>query len=83
VIVLYGCENWSLALKKEHRSGVLENGILKRIYRRTREEVAEGWRGLYNEELRILYASLNIIRVIKSRLKWTRHVARIEEMRNE
>jgi hypothetical protein len=29
-----------------------------------------------------LYASLNIIRVIKSRMRWARHEARMGEMRN-
>jgi len=33
------------------------------------------WRRLYNEELRSLYRSPNIARVIKSRrLKWAEHV---------
>jgi hypothetical protein len=39
------------------------------------EEVAGGWRGLRNEELRNLYASRNIIRLILSRrMRWTGHV---------
>jgi hypothetical protein len=39
--------------------------------------VAGGWRRLHNEELHNLYASANIIRVIKSRIiRWTGHVAR-------
>ena len=40
------------------------------------------WRRLHNEELHSLYRSLNIIRVIKSRLRWTSHVARMEEGRS-
>jgi hypothetical protein len=47
------------------------------------EEVAGGWRTLHNEELHNLYASLNIIRVIKSRRTIrARHAARMGEMRN-
>jgi len=43
----------------------------------------DGWRRLHNEELHILYTSLNIIRVIKSRrTRWAGHVARIGDMRN-
>jgi hypothetical protein len=43
-----------------------------------REELAGGWTRLHN-----LYASRNIIRVIKSRrMKLTGHVARMGEMRN-
>jgi hypothetical protein len=45
--------------------------------------VAASWRGLHNEELRKLYISSNIIRMIKSkRIRWDRHVARMGNMRN-
>jgi hypothetical protein len=43
---------------------VFENRVLK-IFGPKGEEVAGGWRRLHNEELRNVYASLNIIRVIK------------------
>ena len=43
----------------------------------------EKWRRLYNEELHSLYHSPNTVRVIKSRrLRWTGHIARMEEGRN-
>jgi hypothetical protein len=46
--------------------------VLKRIFGPPKsEEVAGGWKRLRNEELHNLYASPNIIRVIKSRrMKW-------------
>jgi hypothetical protein len=48
----------------------------KKIFGPKREEVAGGWRRLHNEELHNLYASQNIIRVIKSkRMIWVGHVA--------
>jgi hypothetical protein len=64
-VALYGCETWSFTLREEHRLRVFENMVLRKIFGPGREEVAEGWRGLHNEVLHNLYASSNIIRVIK------------------
>jgi hypothetical protein len=44
-----------------------ENRVLRRIFGSKREEVAGDWRRLHNEELHNLYASPNIIRMMKSR----------------
>jgi hypothetical protein len=55
--------------------------MLRRIFGPKREEVAGGWRRLHNEELHNLYASPNIITVIKSkRMRWARCIACMEEM---
>jgi PAS domain-containing protein len=80
---LYGCETWSFTLREEHGLRVFENRVLRRIFGFMREEGVGGWRTLHDEELHKLYASLNIIRVIKSRrMRWADHVARMKETRN-
>jgi hypothetical protein len=65
-VILYGCETWSLTLREEHRLRVFENRVLRRIFRPKRDEVTGEWRKLHNEELRDLYSSPSIIRIIKS-----------------
>jgi hypothetical protein len=75
LIVLYGCETWSLTLREEHRLRVFESRVL-RIFGPKRDEVTGEWRKLHNEELHDLYSSTSIIRIIKSRRKrWVGHVA--------
>jgi hypothetical protein len=55
-VVLYGCETWSLTLREEHRLGVFENRVLRKIFRPKRDEVTGEWRRLYNEGLHDLYS---------------------------
>jgi hypothetical protein len=54
-VVLYGCENWSLALREVRRLKEFENTVLRRIFGPKRDEVAGEWRKLHNEELHNLY----------------------------
>jgi hypothetical protein len=72
----------SQTLREEHRLRLFENRMLRRIFESQREEVAGGWRRLHNEELHNLYASPNIISLIKSRrIILAGHVARMGKMR--
>jgi hypothetical protein len=41
-VILYGCETWSLKLRKERRLRVFENKVLRRIFGPKREEVTGG-----------------------------------------
>jgi hypothetical protein len=78
-VVLYGCETWSLTLREELGLRVFENWVLRVILGPKRDEGTGEWR---IKELKDLYCSPYITRVIKSRrMKWTRHVARVGEMR--
>jgi hypothetical protein len=63
--------------------GVVKNRVLRRIFGPKWDEVTGEWRKLHNEELRNLYSSSSIIRMMKSRkMRWAGHVARMEEKRN-
>jgi len=66
-VVMYGCKTWTLTLKEERRLGVFQNRVLRRIFGHKRDEVTGEWRKLHNEEIKGLYSSSNIIRVIRSR----------------
>jgi hypothetical protein len=52
-------------LREEHRLGVFENRVLRRIFGPKRDEVMGEWRKLHNEELNNLYSYPDIIRQVK------------------
>jgi hypothetical protein len=73
-----GVKLGSLTLREEHRLRVFENRVLRRIFRPKKDEVTGEWRKLHNEELRYLYPSPSIIRIIKSQqMRWDGHVTRM------
>ena len=76
-VVLYGCETWSLTLREDRRLRVFENMVLRGIFGPKRDEITGEWRKLHNEKLNVLYFVSNIVRVIKSGMRWAEHVARM------
>ena len=64
-------------MREVRRLRVFENRVLRRIFGSKRDEVTRWWRKQNNEELNDLYSSPIIVRVINSRERWARHVARM------
>jgi hypothetical protein len=77
---LYGCETWSLTLREERRLREFENRVLRRVFGPKRDKRTGEWRKLHNE-LNDRYSLPNIVQVVKSRMRWARHVARMGEER--
>jgi hypothetical protein len=83
LVVLYGCEKWSLTLREEHRLREFENRVLRRIFGLNGDEVTRVWRNLHNEKLHNFYSASSIIRMMKSRrMRWAGRVVRIGARRN-
>jgi hypothetical protein len=69
-------------LRGEHRLRVLENRVLRNLFRPKRDEATGEWRRLHNEYILYDLYSPNIIPVMKSRrIRWAGRVARMGEIR--
>jgi hypothetical protein len=64
LLLLYGCETWSLTLREEHRL---------RVFEPKTKVVAGGRKSVHKEEFHDLCASPDILRMIT----WMEHVARM------
>ena len=51
LVVLYGCETWSLTLMEEYSLRVFEKRVLRRIFGSKKYVVTREWIKLHNEEL--------------------------------
>jgi hypothetical protein len=60
---------------------VFENRVLRKIFGPKRDGVTGERRKLYDEELKDLYCSPNIVRVISSRIRWVGNVEHMGERR--
>ena len=56
LVVLCGCETWSLTLREERRLRVSENRVLRRIFGPKWGDVIGECRKLHNKELNDLYS---------------------------
>jgi hypothetical protein len=65
LLVLYGCETWSLTLGEEHRLKMFENRVLKEVFGPWRDEKIGRRTVLYNEEIHNLYTWQNTIDQVK------------------
>ena len=59
---------------------MFENRVSRRVFGPKRDEVTGEWRKLH-EELMDLYFLPNIVRVVKSGMRWAGHVLRMGEGR--
>jgi hypothetical protein len=79
-VVLYLYETLFLTLREDHKVRVFEDGILRRIFGPKRDEIILVWTKFHNGELHDLYSSLDIIRIMKTRMmRCGGHVARKEK----
>jgi len=79
LVVLHGCEIWSLILKEEHRTRVSENRVLRNILRPRKDEVTGNGEDYITRSFTIRTAHRNYSGIKSRRMKGAGHVARTED----
>jgi hypothetical protein len=72
---------WSFTPREKNGLRAFERRVLRKILVPKRNEVTQESRRLHNEEVHDLNSSLDIIRVIKSRMRRAWHVTRLGDRR--
>ena len=74
-LALNGFETWFFTLREEHRLGVFENRLLRKIFGPKKEKLIQGWGRFHDEELRDAHSLLHNTWVTKLRIRYAGHVA--------
>jgi len=72
-LALNGCATWSFTLSEEHRLGVFENKLLRKIFGPKKEKVTQGWGRFHDEEFCDSNSLLHNIWVMKLRKRYAGH----------
>jgi len=67
LVVLYGCETWSLTLREEHKTRDLNTNAWK-IFGPKREKVTGDWGKLHYEKLNDLYSPNTVVTIKKNEI---------------
>jgi hypothetical protein len=80
LVVLYGCETWSLTMREEHKARDLNRNVWI-IFGPKREKVTGDWRTLHNVKLHDLYSLNTVVMTRSRRMRLVGHVACIGDRR--
>jgi hypothetical protein len=64
LLVVYGCETWSVTSREESRLSVFRNMVLREVFGPKEKEETVGLRKLHSEQFHNVHCAPNRIRVI-------------------